>query len=382
MKFVNIKISQFIWFFALATLAASADSSISSISNDDLLSGEAIFSKRIDISTLPDPRILETDETMRAFVAKKVDGANSGRERIRRLLSGMIESGLLSLDYNAVETKTAKQTFYDRIGNCLSFTNLLVALGREAGLDVVYQIVDIPPTWYLESDLVILNTHINVAVNSNYDDRTVVDFNTAEFRGNYDSHEVADEYAFALFHSNVAMEALTEGDIETSFLYLKKSISLDSKNAIPWINLGVLYSRRDMPDFAIAAYKRALKIDSKNRSALSNLAHLYQSLGNTKMADRYLKKIKRYQKKNPYFHFYQARLALESGQIEEAQKNVEQAIRLKEAEHQFHALLGVIYYKRGNTEAAIEQFARAKELAEIQSAEQIYDQKLSLLTAM
>ena len=153
--------------------------------DEKLLSGVALFSEPVDVSDMPDPRILETDETMRAFVAEHVGNAKSGREKMRRLLKGMFETGLLSLDYNQVATKTAKQTFYDRVGNCISFTNLVVALGREAGLRVSYQTVDIPPIWFTESDLIILNNHINVLVNSKFDGRVVVDFNVPEFKGNY-----------------------------------------------------------------------------------------------------------------------------------------------------------------------------------------------------
>ena len=92
--------------------------------DEKLLSGVALFSEPVDVSDMPDPRILETDETMRAFVAEHVGNAKSGREKMRRLLKGMFETGLLSLDYNQVETKTAKQTCNDRVGNGISFTNL------------------------------------------------------------------------------------------------------------------------------------------------------------------------------------------------------------------------------------------------------------------
>ena len=360
---------------APAGLAAAAE-----ISDEQLLSGTAIFSKPIDVSSLPDPGILETDETMRAFVAEHVKGAKSGREKMRRLLAGMIKTGLLSLDYNQVETKTAKQTFHDRVGNCISFTNLFVALGREAGIDVVYQTVDIPPLWYSENDLVILNNHINVLVNTKFDGRVVVDFNVPEFKGNYDSHVVSDKHAFALYHNNIAMDALTDGDIEASFRYLKKSISLDADVAGPWVNLGVLYSRHDLPDLALAAYRRGLEIDPDNRSALTNLAHLYRSLGNTRTADWYSRKIRAYQKRNPYFHYYRARVAFDNNSIDEALDSLNRAIRLKKTEHQFHSLMGVINYKLGHQEEALENFVRARELAGFESAQQKYDQKIALLT--
>jgi hypothetical protein len=38
----------------------------------------------------------------------------TGRERMRRLLDGMVTSGLMSIDYDDSATKTAPQTFHDR----------------------------------------------------------------------------------------------------------------------------------------------------------------------------------------------------------------------------------------------------------------------------
>lgn len=346
-----------------------------------LLSGAALFSRPIDTTAIPDPGILDTDDEMREFVAESVGEVKSGREKLRRLLAGMIESGLLSLDYNQVETKTAKQTFYDRVGNCISFTNLFVALGREAGLDVAYQLVDIPPLWYSDSDLVILNNHINVLVNTKFDGHVAVDFNIPEFKGNYESHIVSDEHAFALYYNNIAMEFLTGGDIESSFRYLKKAILLAPDIAGPWVNLGVLYSRNGQPDLALAAYRLGLYIDPDNRSALTNTAHLYRSLGKTSAANRFNRRIRRYQNRNPYYHFYRARYAFDNGDIDEALSSLKRAIHLKDTEHQFYSLMGQINVRLGNRQEAISNFARARDEAGFLSMQQFYTQKLALLGA-
>jgi len=368
------KISLFILLLACAQLAAATE-----IGSEQLLSGMAMFSKPISASTIPDPNILDTDESMRAFVEEHVRGAKSGREKLRRLLTGMIDTGLLSLDYKQVATKTAIQTFYDRVGNCISFTNLFVALGREAGLNVVYQTVDVPPLWYSESDIVILNNHINVLVNTKFDGRIAVDFNIPEFKGNYESRVVSDEHALSLYYNNFAMEALTAGDNESSFRYLKKAILLSPDIAGPWINLGVLYSRHDLPDFALAAYQKGLDIDPDNRSGLTNIASIYRSLGKNGIANRYARRIQHYQKRNPYYHYYRARFAYDNDSLDEAIESLNRAIRLKKTEHQFYSLMGLINYKTGKREEAVANFVKARELAGFVSAQQIYDQKLALL---
>lgn len=370
-------------FFLAAVLISSTGWALAaSVTAEHLLSGEVLFSKTIDVNTIPDPKILETDETMRAFVAEHVGGAKSAREKLRRLLNGMVDSGLLSLDYAQTETKSARQTFYDRSGNCISFTNLFVALGREAGLRVYYQTVDVPPIWYSDSDLVILNNHINALIDTNFEGRVVVDFNVAEFKGNYASHPVTDKHAAALYHNNIAMDALTEGDLEESFRYLKKAILLDPDVAGPWVNLGVFYSRQDMPRYAFAAYKRGLDLDPENRSGLTNMAHLYRSQGKDAIADRYSRKVRHYQRRNPYYHYYRARFSYENDNTDQALESVNKAIKLKNNEHQFHFLLGKINFSLGRHRQALESFVLAKELAGYESEQRKYESKIDLLANM
>ena len=247
---------------------------IPDISYRELLSGEALFGAPVDTHAIPDPGIFEVDDDMRAFVAGKIGKARSDRERMRRLLNGMIDSGLMSLDYNDARTKTARDTFHDRVGNCISFTNLFVALAREADLDVAFQTVAIPPIWYADSDLVILNNHVNAVVKQNFQSRTVVDFNVTDLKGNYDTIEVSDNYALALYFNNIAMDALRARDFERSFRLLKKSIETSPSIAGNWANLGVIYSRNSLPEYAIRAYRTALDLDKEHRPSLTTLATL------------------------------------------------------------------------------------------------------------
>ena len=155
-------------FLAVACAGPGLKDDTVSVTERSLLSGEALFGKAVETTSIPDPGMFVLDDEMRAFVAEHVDGTRAARERMRRLLSAMIESGLMSLDYDDAKTKTARQTFHDRVGNCMSFTALFVALAREADLEVTFQTVEVPPIWYADSDLVILNNHVNALVKQNF----------------------------------------------------------------------------------------------------------------------------------------------------------------------------------------------------------------------
>jgi Flp pilus assembly protein TadD len=359
--------------------SARVRGTVPDISEQQLLSGEIIFGEHVDTADIPDPGLFELDDDMRAFVAEHVGRGSADRGRMRNLLSGMIETGLMSLDYSDTNTKTARQTFHDRVGNCMSFTSLFVALAREANLDVAFQTVEIPPIWYADSDLIIVNNHVNSVVKANFESRTVVDFNVTQLKGDYNTTEVSDDYALALYFNNVAMDALRAKKHVESFKLLKKSIETYPTIADSWANLGVIYSRNKQYDYAVKAYSVALDLEKNHRPALTNLAALYRNVGEAKLANYYSRKINRYQNRNPYYHYYHALNAYNKDDFATASKHLKRAFRIYSDEHKFYQLQGLIYERLGDTEMAVYSYGRARELATYSDAISIYERKIAFL---
>ncbi|MDH5455389.1 MAG: hypothetical protein OEY37_04900, partial [Gammaproteobacteria bacterium] len=94
------------------------------MASDDLLSGEALFGARIDVSDIRTDEIMALNDELRDYVAAKVKDDPQARSRLRKLVRGMIDDGLLALDYDVNRTHTAIETFETREGNCLSFSLL------------------------------------------------------------------------------------------------------------------------------------------------------------------------------------------------------------------------------------------------------------------
>lgn len=350
------------------------------ISENELLSGEAIFGHEIDTSTVPDPGLFEADDEMRAFVARHVDDSRAPRQRMRQLLSAMLETGLMSIDYQDTATKTARETFHDRTGNCMSFTSLFLALGREAGLNVSFQTVAVPPIWRADSDLVILTNHVNALLKLRFDTPYVVDFNAAEMKGNYETVEVSDDYALALYYNNIAMDALRDGNDEAAFRLLRKSIETQNEIAATWANLGVIYSRNGATDYAIRAYAAALDLDKSHGQSLANLARLYRAKGRDDVAVRYEHRIQLYREQNPYYHYYHAVVAYNNDELEPALERLERVLRLKSTDDKFYRLQGLIYERLGDADRALDSFIRARDLAVSPDARTIYSEKIALLS--
>ena len=353
-------------------------------STGDLLSGQLLFGETVDVSDISSEQILALNDEMRDYVASKVHGDPTARSRLRKLIRAMLDDGFLTLDYDPNLTYTAIETFESREGNCLSFSILFAALAREADLELTFQMVDIPPSFRADGEMIILNNHINVLVKGvrrdvNHVGKYVVDFNTAEYNGNYDTRRVTDNYAIALYFSNVAVESMQAGDTRKAFRFLKKGIQTDPGIAGLWVNLGALYARDKQYDIAERAYHQALAIQPSNKSALTNLASALVHLGREEEARHYSSRVAYYRERNPYYHHYRAQTAYRDDELEDAMAYLEDAIKLKPDEHQFYFLRGLIHEKMQEYDLAARDYELARDTAEKSQLVSGYTRKLQAL---
>ena len=347
----------------LVLLEACAASSVrrSEISDEDLLSGKAldsIFAASTPVVSIDDAFAL--DDEMHEFV-RQISEVGDSSARVVRLLQAMKQRGLFSLEYNEVVTQTVSGTFHEHRGNCLSFTMLFIALAREAGLHARYQLVDVPPQWNLDSDLIVIANHVNAVIDSKSDHDLVIDFNKANFREDYTTRKIDDAYAASLFYTNLGAEAMLKRDYPRSFALLREAIRARADVASPWVNIGVLYGRQGRLDYAEAAYLRALEIAPQERSALANLASVYEALGDAERASEYRERVRHYQDINPYYHYARAQKAYREERYEDTLAELKRAIRLRNDESAFYALQGQALTALGHGDEASKSFARATE---------------------
>lgn len=350
------------------------------LSPQELLSGAALVPGQ---PAEPPPRaedVIALDDEMRAFLQRHVSAPRTSDGKLRSLLAGMTTLGLSGIDYSLEATRTARETFYARQANCLSFTMLFMAFAREAGLQAAYQIVEVPPSWTSsEADLVISSNHINTLVRTANRSEYIVDFNLMQYQGNYPRYEITDDHVLALFYNNLGAEALVAGDQWQSFLYFKAALETYADAPGPWVNLGLLYQRQGLLTHAETAYLRALAADPRHGSALGNLVGLYLAMGEEERAEHYSRRARHYQQRNPYYHYVLARGAYEDGRLYDALDNLRRAIRLKGDEHEFHYLEGMVYLELDDPRKAATSLGRARDHAHRQDVRIRYDEKLRML---
>lgn len=360
----------------LAACAAqpTADRSLG-LTPEELLEGAA-FGVSVE-EQLPAVDVLAVNDDMRAFLQEHVPTRSSRQRKVELILGAILEEGL-HLDYHSFKTLTAEEAFYQREGNCLSFTNLFVALAREAGLNVEFQEVDTPPSWDRRGESHLFNRHINARVLLPFRGEQAVDFDIAEFNSEYDRHRITDDYARAQYHNNMAIYWLDEKQLKPAYLNLREAITLYPKAAYFWTNLGTLYRRAGDPLRAEAAWLEAVRLNNEP-SAISNLARLYEQQGEDQLARKYADSVENYRRKNPYYLYGLGQEAYEAGDYQEALSLLRRAVRLRDDEHEFHRLLGLSYLHLGNEAAAVQSFSLAEEAAKNDVDRERYNQKQRLL---
>ena len=332
----------------------------------------------VEIEDLSQVDILELSPVMIAFLDRWVDPHQSEYSRLWNLLYAVMGDGTFDLIYDDI-TRTAQETFRDQRGNCLSFTNMFVAMSRHLGLDSSFQEVDVPPDWSVADQTFILSQHINVHVALSQRVSKMVDFNMYNFRIGYDRRVVSDSRARAHYFNNMGVEHMLEGDSALALANFRESVREDGLFSPAWVNLGILNNREGYPNYAEAAYQKALDVDDSNLVAMSNLAALHEQEGRTELAAHYRNKVESHRMRNPYYRYQLARTAFDNGDYETAIDHLKYAVRKNKNEDNFYFLMSISYLNSGEMEAAQRWMKKAEEVAEMDADKKRYHNKLDML---
>jgi len=316
-----------------------------------LIDGAAVFGHTVEPA--PEVDMLGVSPEMKAFIEEDVKRGSFAYGKFRKLMAKLAQDGYFINQYDRSATFSAAETFAARRGNCLAYTNLFVALAREAGLTARYQLVDVAPTWDVESGFLMRNNHINVRVDGvrmpgMSKGELSVDFNAVEADPDTRRRVVSDEHAASLFYANLGIDRLRAEDNEGAFAYLKRAILIEPANIDLWNNLGAVFSIVGHPQSAEQAYEIAMSLDERDKTAVSGLAKSLRVQGREEEAADYTRLAIRYQNKNAYYHFAVAEQAFRNDAFDEALASVHQAIRLKHNNPRFYALQAAAAQEVGN----------------------------------
>jgi Flp pilus assembly protein TadD len=327
--------------------------------------------------------ILALNDRLRYLADTVVKPVRPRGRQIEALVGLMFDSDKLGLLYKGDKTLTAIQTLEAGGGNCISLTNLFIAMARYVGMDTHYLSITTPPNWNIGEDFYYVTRHVSALVKSTNSlrgkDEITVDFRWFGPTSMARKEIVSDNRGFAEYYSNIAVDAFEAGDLHHALRYAEKATEIDPRYSYAWSNIGVIYRRLDRHDDAEQAYKTALKINRRNPSALSNLVVLYTTQGREQDAAKYAREVEKYRMKNPYYLYRLAESAAAEGNHKDAIKLLKRAIRKNKEEDKFYFALARAYHLTNNDKLAIKFMKKAREQVSSVEEKTRYQKKLNYL---
>lgn len=336
--------------------------------------------QRLTRQMVPPEEVLKLDQAMKDFVDERISRSDPPVARLRRLVQEVFSKDALNFEYEWGASNTARDTFRNRTGNCLSYTNMFVAMARYLGVDVRFHEVRIVPSWEKRGNMIYLSRHINVlayAEGQAYE----VDLFPSVSRHRIGGRVISDERGLAHFYSNMGAELMSRDYYFSALAYFKQALELDPEAGFVWGNLGVAHSRLGENEEAERAYLKALSIEEDNVTVMHNLARLYERQGQRELASDYLGKVEKFRQRNPYYHYQLGLEALEDGRLDEAYEHLQAAVKRKKQEDLFHFALAKVHAQLGHSSEVVEALETALHYATNAKDIQRYNRKLQLLQA-
>jgi tetratricopeptide (TPR) repeat protein len=365
--------------------------------------GQFIFPQSAD-ADIPNVDILALSDDIRAMLDESVTPIKNEKKRLYTLVEILIDKVKFDAENDRYGTRTAQETYEAGTANCLSLSNLFVAMARYVGLSVQYQEVLTPPNWIRTGEVLFNTRHIGAFIDVNiypgymvhlgYEEaHKIIVWNSASNRyffspSNLDPFgneinprfgtPIPDRRALAQYFNNIASQYLAEGNLPDAFRYLVRAIRVDPKLSYAWSNLGVVYSRNNQFEAAEAAYLQGMSViprqdDITALNIMNNLVKLYERSGDEEKAEFYLKQVATFREKNPYYLYMMARSSYHEALYEQSVKYFKAAIRRKDDDHLFYYGLALAYSKLGDLEGVEKNIDKAKYYAWDEEKKAYYD---------
>jgi len=334
-------------FFAAATTVDAADAWT-----------KGLLRRGVDPERVQNP--IEITPEIKAAAESYSGGVGGTIDELRRIQSALFDSKKFTFDYEATLTETAAEALAARRGNCVSFTNLFIAMARSRGLAVKAGYMTPRITGVRHGDLVYVTTHV-VAVFALHDRSVVFDFYRTREEPSARIRLLDDFELASLLLNNRAVEALSSGEYAVAETRLNDVLKLAPSFAAAYGNLGVLRRRRGDTAGAFDAYRSALALDPRDPSVLGNLAALYRSLGRDREAKAALE-LADMSRATPYTLLARGDLEAADGRVDAALRFYKRAARLDPKNAEAQVSIARVAHGAGRDDVARRAAGRALKL--------------------
>jgi tetratricopeptide (TPR) repeat protein len=202
--------------------------------------------------------------------ANRIAGSGTDRERLDRLQQYLFDERHLQFDYENSFTLTARQAWARQGGNCVSFTNLFIALARSIGIPVQAALFHREGNPEMDGDLRIFNTHMAAGYRDG-NHIIVFDFFYLRREREFGFHLIDDLSNTGVYLSNRGTAALRGGDTAEALLQLRRAVAIAPDFGSAHGNLGVVRRRTGDLDGALASHLTAQRLEPFDHRVLGNL---------------------------------------------------------------------------------------------------------------
>jgi Flp pilus assembly protein TadD len=261
--------------FVVAVLVGCAGFGAAPLTVDQQSRRLVLESRGLEPAAVPNP--LAVTREMEVAARDMIRAGRPGTP-LERLQAALIDGERFLFTYEPDLTLTAAEAFARRRGNCVSFTNLFIALGRSLGLPVQAALVPSRRSSERRGGYIVDAGHV-VAALVRPSRVLLFDF-AAPPRGAHVGFRLLDDLEVAaLYVNNKGAEALQRGKVTVAISRFELAVDLAPELPGLWGNLGVARRRSGDAEGAMAAYLRALQLERADASVRNNVAHLLDAQG-------------------------------------------------------------------------------------------------------
>lgn len=298
-------------------------------------------------------------DELRSAVDERVSPAGSEARRRDAVLDFIF--GWVDLEYALTPTRTAVETWQAARGNCLSFVNLFVAVGRDRRLNPFFVEVEDYQRWNYQDGVVVSRGHIvaGMYVDGNLATYDFLPYRPKSYR---DFRPISDLAAAGHYYNNLGAEALMAGDVDAAERWLDIAVRLapDFDKAVN--NHALVLLRRDRLEEAAAALEQGVELHPDNVPLLTNLVRAYQLQGQSGRAREVLDVLEDLNQASPFFYVYRGDAELAAGDHAAALDYMRRALRADSEVPEVHVGLARVYLATGRVAEARHHVERALRL--------------------
>ncbi len=299
------------------------------------------------------------NDELRRAVDERISPAGSEASRRDAVLDFIF--GRVGLEYALTPTRTAAQAFSEARGNCLSFVNLFVAVGRERRLNPFFVEVKDYQRWNYQDGVVVSRGHIVAGMYVNGEMATY-DFLPYRPKSYRDFRPITDLAAVGHYYNNLGAEALMRNDLDTAEHWLEIATRLAPDFDKAMNNHGIVLLRRGRLDGAVRVLEEGLDLHPDNVPLLTNLVRAYQLQARHDRAGELLDILEDLNRASPFFYVYRGDAALAAGDAVTALDYMRRALRADSEIPEVHVGLVRVHLAAGRLAEAKHHVERALRL--------------------